>query len=86
MPRSTARYDPEPNRITIKPGLHPDQEADTLLHELIHALTGSTGLTASGAVLEDSDTAEIVTAALAPALLDMLRRNPDLVTYLAGGT
>lgn len=78
------RYDPGANRITIQPDLHRDQEADTLLHELLHAVATGTGLTASGGALEDAERQEVVVSALAPALLDLLRRNRTLVDYLTG--
>lgn len=50
------------------------QKADTLLHELIHALLATVKL--------DEDTEEQICLALAPGLLALLRDNPNLVTYL----
>lgn len=76
------RYDPATNTITVQPGLHPDQEADTILHEILHAVATGTGLTATGGALEDQSRQEQVVSAMAPALLDLLRRNRALVDYL----
>jgi hypothetical protein len=48
------------------------QERDTLLHEILHV--------ASNVVGQDLKERQIL--ALAPVLLDVLRRNPELVAYL----
>lgn len=66
-------------RIAIDPDLHPDVMADTFLHELLHALMDVTG--ANGVI--DEDTEEDLVCRLSPALLDLLRRNPKVVAYLA---
>jgi hypothetical protein len=50
------------------------QLADTLLHELAHALVASVGL--------DEDVEERVCLALGPGLLGLLRGNPELVAYV----
>lgn len=50
------------------------QEADTVLHECIHAMLSSTTL--------EEAIEEQVASALAPALLSCLRDNPDLVKYI----
>jgi hypothetical protein len=57
-------------------GVHHDQIADTLMHEILHAAlhVGRTNLT------ENQE--EKVVAALAPLLLDILRRNPQVLAYL----
>lgn len=65
--------------ISIRPNLAPDMEAETLTHELLHMLTNVTGLSHD----LDEDEEGFVTR-LAPALLDLLRRNPKLVAYLVG--
>lgn len=76
-------WDPERLEITVKPGLPQDQEADTVLHELFHAMTDATALTASpGGPLAEEESSEPVVSALATATLDLLRRNPELVRYL----
>ena len=64
--------------IVLAEGQGPDQEADTVLHETLHACFMTAGITDSKAgTLEE----EIINA-LSPLLLDTLRRNPDLVAYL----
>jgi hypothetical protein len=64
--------------IDIDPNQAPDEKADTLLHEVIHTVTNLTGLNGDW----DAETEERVVNRLSPALLDVLRRNPTLVTYL----
>lgn len=64
-------------RILIRPKLAPDYEAEIVLHELVHAVNDLVGL-----ALDNDEEAR--TRAQAPALLDVLRRNPDLVAYLMG--
>lgn len=51
--------------------------ADTLLHEVLHHIWDITSLR-----LGDNEREERVISALSPLLLDVLRRNPTLVTYL----
>ena len=63
-------------RIIIRPGLPADQLADTVLHEALHALCDVAQLFSS------PRTEETVVSRLAPLLLDLLRRNPRLVTLL----
>jgi len=66
--------------LTIRPGMAADKEAETVLHEVLHGLTFTTGL-----VHDIPDDEEGVVTRLAPALLDTLRRNPKLVAYLLNG-
>lgn len=68
--------------ITIRPGLSHDAEAEVLLHEVLHAVTGSVGLDET----LGADTDEKVVRAITPTLLDTLRRNPALRAYLFGET
>lgn len=64
--------------IYLSPKLGPMQQAETLLHEIFHAITDMTGI----APQLGMETDEIVVRALSPAFLDLLRRNPALVRYL----
>lgn len=64
--------------IAVDPDLGPDQQADTVLHEILHAVMSLTGLASD----LDDDTEEQVVFRLAGPLLDVLRRNPRLVAYL----
>lgn len=60
--------------IAVDQGQAPSQAADTILHELVHAMLATLDLS-------DEDE-ERVALALGPALLLLLRSNPDLVDYL----
>ena len=51
-------------------------KAATLLHEVVHALLDDLDL--------DEEVEETVARHLGPTLLDALRRNPALVTFLTG--
>jgi hypothetical protein len=61
--------------IAIDVGQEPSQMADTLLHELTHAML---------ATLDLGDDEERVALVLGPALLSLLRANPGLVAYVTG--
>lgn len=61
--------------IAIDEGQEPSQVADTLLHELVHAML---------ATLDLGDDEERVALALGPALLSLLRDNPGLVGFVTG--
>jgi hypothetical protein len=65
-------------RITVAPDQAHTKAAETIVHETLHALTALVGLAD-----EWSDTREEqVVSRLAPALCDLLRRNPRLVAYV----
>jgi hypothetical protein len=66
-------------RILIDPDLGPDATAEVLLHEVLHALTYATDLDR-----DLGENEEPTVARLAFAMLDLLRRNPQLVTFLVG--
>ena len=53
---------------------------ETTLHEVLHAAWDQTPLKATGA----ADHEELVIDALAPMILEVLRRNPKLVAFLLG--
>ena len=57
----------------------PDEEADTVLHELIHVMISAAGIDHA---FKNHDQQETAVDQLAPVLLDTLRRNPLLVAYL----
>lgn len=61
-------------RIYLRSKLAPEYEAETLLHEVIHTINDMVGL------MDDGE--ETRTRAQSPALLDVLRRNPQLVSFL----
>ena len=66
--------------IQLAEGQGADQEADTVLHETLHACFAISGIGASVSTAEE----ERIVAAISPLLLDTLRRNPELVAYLLG--
>lgn len=74
------QFDSRNLTITVRPDLPPDMEAETVTHELLHALTAMTGINSD----LDADAEEALVTRLSPALLDTLRRNPDLTRYLLG--
>lgn len=55
----------------------PQKQREVLLHEVLHAIYGTTGLCSKDNVPE-----EMVVTDMSPALLQVLRDNPDLVDYL----
>ena len=65
-------------RILVRTGMAHDQEADTLLHETLHALCEVIGFDSELGEMEE----ETFVRRLTPILLDTLRRNPALVAYL----
>lgn len=69
-------------RITLCPAQAPDLMRVTLIHEVLHTLLFATG---GSQLLEDTEVVgieEALTQVLAPAITDLLRRNPTLVEFL----
>lgn len=67
---------PFEQKIVVNPRQGDDMKRDTVLHEVLHAILLGMGL--------EDDLEERVISTVSPALLDTLRRNPDLVEYLTG--
>lgn len=65
--------------------LSADQERDTLLHEVIHAVLSLTKLDGQRDHFKTSEASERIVTVLSTHLLDTLRRNPALVEYLVHG-
>jgi hypothetical protein len=61
-----------------------DVVAETLLHEVLHALWENAGLNYLVDSREPKSKGERLITALAPRLLSFLRDNPDFVRYLRG--
>lgn len=76
--RLYAHHDPRKQQITVDPDQGPDQLADSLLHEVLHACVAVTGIDET---LGDKE--ETVVRSLSTCLLDVIRRNPRLVEWLA---
>jgi hypothetical protein len=66
--------------ITIYPGMPPSRERETLFHEVLHGVIQAVG--SKYALAENGDECEEIIKAIAPTLLDTLRRNPRLARYL----
>ena len=64
--------------IYINTDYAPTQQRDTLLHEVLHAIVYDTALHLDW----DSVREEEVVSRLTPAILNVLRRNPELVECL----
>lgn len=69
---------PERLVVALDAGQRPSQLADTLLHELCHALLRTVDL--------ESAEEERVCLALGPGLLGLVRDNPSLVAWLTRST
>lgn len=63
--------------IHLDPDMASTYTATTLIHEVLHSL-----LIHNSSLFNDADQEEAIVDHLAPFLLDTLRRNPTLVTYL----
>lgn len=70
--------------ILMAPNNSADVERDTLLHETLHAIWNQTTLVKKYPDGEQDSEGEYIIAELAPRILELLRRNPDLVRYLVG--
>ena len=65
------------NLIELDTTLPDTQQAETLIHEILHAIWHTTGL-------DDETDEETAVTALAPRLLSLLRENHVLTEYLTG--
>lgn len=67
-------------KITIDPKQGPDMLADTLLHEMFHAILSS------GFPDEELSNEERIVGVLATTTLDTLRRNPKVTEFILNGS
>ena len=67
--------------IDISPEQATDSQADTLLHESLHALIWVSG---ASEMFHDGDVEERFVKTIAPVMLDWVRRNPAVYTALTG--
>lgn len=74
------KCNPKKSKISINPDQSADSMADTVLHEVLHGCWDQTSLASMPST--DGEVEELVVSSLSPALLDTLRRNPELVGYL----
>jgi hypothetical protein len=68
--------------IVVNPDQHASQMADSLLHEVLHAVMDLQGACVGEAPLVDPKAEEPLVRAMTPLVLDVLRRNPDFVAFL----
>lgn len=71
-------HEAETLTISIGDRVEGSQRADTLLHEILHAILSQTALDHE----LDHDAAESLVLRLTPLLLSVIHDNPDLVRYL----
>ena len=75
-------YDHRKNTITIQNGLEPLDEANTVVHEILHGIAYINSLTASGQPLDSENKEEIVINQITNGLVQVFRDNKWLLPYL----
>jgi len=75
-------YDHRKNTITIQNGLDPLDEANTVIHEVLHAIAYINSLTVSGQPLDSENKEEITINQITNGLMQVFRDNKWLLTYL----
>lgn len=75
-------YDSNKSEMLINSSLTKIEEANTFLHELLHASIWISGLSTEGGVLEPKKREEIVVNALANNLAQVFRDNKWILPYL----
>jgi len=79
---SYGEYDHRKNSITVQTGLSPLDEANTVVHEVLHGIAYINSLTASGQPLDSENKEEVVINQFTNGLVQVLRDNEWLLTYL----
>ena len=74
-------YDHRKNSITIQSGLSQLDEANTLLHEILHGISYINSLTQSGQPLDSENKEEVVINTFTNALAQGFRDNKWLLPY-----
>ena len=74
-------YDHRKNTITIQNGLPPLDEANTLLHEILHGIAYINSLTQTGQPLDSENKEEMVVNTMTNALAQVFRDNKCLLPY-----
>ena len=74
-------YDHRKNTITIQNGLSPLDEANTLLHEILHGISYVNSLTVSGQPLDSDNKEEVVINQMTNGLAQVFRDNKWLLPY-----
>ena len=78
---SYGEYDHRKNTITVQNGLQPLDEANTMLHEIIHGVAYVGSLTQTGQPLDTESKEEVVVNALTNGLAQVFRDNKWLLPY-----
>ena len=78
---SYGEYDHRKNSITIQNGLGPLDEANTLLHEILHAVAYINSLTQSDQPLDSENKEEIVINSMTNGLAQVFRDNKWILPY-----
>ena len=74
-------YDHRKNSITILNGLSPLDEANTLLHEILHGIAYINSLTQNDQPLDSENKEEVVINTMTNALAQVFRDNKWLLPY-----
>ena len=74
-------YDHRKNSITIQNGLGPLDEANTLLHEILHGIAYINSLTQNGQPFDTENKEEVVINTMTNALAQVFRDNKWLLPY-----
>ena len=82
MSDSYGQYLPRKNRIEIQPDLSNVDEANSLLHEILHSSVWVCSLCQSGQPLEESKDEEVVINSLTNNLVQVFIDNEWLLPYL----
>lgn len=82
MKDTYGEYDSNNSQILLSNELSKREEANTFLHELLHASIWVSGLSAEGGVLEPKKREEIVVNTLANNLAQVFRDNKWVLPYL----
>ena len=74
-------YEHRKNQITIQNGLGPLDEANTLLHEILHGIAYINSLTQSGQPLDTENKEEVVINTITNGLAQVFRDNKWILPY-----
>ena len=75
-------YQHRANKIEIQQDLTPDDFANTLLHEVLHAVVYEHSLTVDGNVLSTDSNEEIVVNSITNGLMTVFKDNPWFLKFL----
>ena len=78
---SYGEYDHRKNSITIQYGLSPLDEANTLLHEILHGIAYINSLTQNDQPLDSENKEEVVINTMTNGLAQVFRDNKWLLPY-----